>query len=351
MGGISLLIPIKWHILSWLGFIALYALYRDKIAGEEFGNGFDFLIFLVYHIVLFYVNAFWVLPLAFKKKKKVWYRVPLYLFLEVIFVLGLVIGASIVLGGLEISLDSNQPWQLIITNFFLISLPLFYGLILSLAFYGLRWGILQYKANRTAKHQNDLLLNAVEIHRQDWRKAQLNPHLLFSLLNTLRYITRHTPRETVHAMNILIHMMRYYVDKSPQGMILLVEEMKQVERLVELNSIRFGKNPVLQWHIEGRFEGIRIIPMLVLLLVENMLTHGVVFDGAYPATIAVKVSEKQLLVYTENRISTDKKEESTGNGLENLGERLQHFYPGRHTFHYGAVNGVFRVDVCISLDS
>src|SRR5690606_5033144 len=108
------------------------------------------------------------------------------------------------------------------------------------------------------------------------------------------------------------------------------------------------KNPVLQWHIEGSFEGIRIIPMLVLLLVENILTHGVVFDGAYPATIGVEVSGKQLLVYTENRISTNEKEESTGNGLENLGERLQYFYPGRHNFHYGAVDGVFRVDVRIS---
>ncbi len=331
-------ISIKWHFIGGIVLFIFYWLYKVCVAGDKFGNNADFLVLLFFHIPLFYLNALVILPRVFKYNRLVIYRALYCLLLETIVLLLVMTGLSLIFGGLTIDVDLSKSWVIDIGNSLLMIFPYIFSLILSVAYYAVLFYAQGYFQS---KSENADLEESIHIYKQAWRKAQLNPHLLGNLMSALRHITIHTPKKAPKAMGIVIEIMRYYVENSPRPYIPLVEEMDQVKNLISLNELRFERNSEIQFDIKCEMEEVMIIPMLLVPLVENIFNYAVLGDSNYPAKIHGSLLPGSYYFYTENWVMTKKPNESTGSGLTNLQDRLNYFYPDRHSFEYGMVGRKF----------
>lgn len=343
-------VPVKWHIIGWVLLVFIYYAFLITVLKDSFGNFVDFAFFIFFNVLVFYFNVLWLLPKSIRDSNKALYRVPLYLLSEVLGLVVLLALVSLALGGLTLNLI-EKPYGIFIWNFFEILFPFSYGLFLSLVYHMVLCIVKQKKAKDKVKRKNDRLTHEVEISRQNWLKAQLDPHLLFNILPMLRYTMEHSPEEAAKALAILNKMMRYYLRKTANGLIPLADEINQVRNLMALNQIRWGENQNVKLIISGEDDNLQTIPMILLVLVENMYKYGVLGDEAQPAILEVKRSKDNLFIYAENLIKDSVDVVSTGIGLRNLKERLDHFYPCKHTFKAGAKGDVFVVSLELEVES
>lgn len=340
---------ISWHVLGWILLIFIYYAFLITVLQDSFGSIVDFAFFIFFNILVFYVNIFWLLPKSTRNFEKAFYRLPLYLFLEVMALLLLLTLVSLALGGLTLDLIV-KPYGIFILNFFQMFFPFSYGLFLSLVYYGLLLGIEQFRGKERVKQDNKRLINEVEINRQNWLKAQMNPHMLFNILPMLRYTIEHSPEEAYRALAILNKMMGYYLKNTKNGLIPLLDEIAQVKNLMALNQIRWHDRVNLKLIVLGEFGSVQTIPMILLVLVENIYKYGVLDKSERPATIEIKQLDAKLFISTENWIKDAVEVVSKNIGLENLKDRLAHFYPDKHRFAVTVKGDIYRVDLCISLD-
>lgn len=117
-----------------------------------------------------------------------------------------------------------------------------------------------------------------------------------------------------------------------------------------LNQIRWHERVNLKLIVPREFGSVQIIPMILLVLVENIYKYGVLDESERPAIIEIKQLDGKLFIYTENWIKDAVEVVSENIGLENLKERLAHFYPDKHRFEVTINADKYKVDLCISLD-
>ena len=146
--------------------------------------------------------------------------------------------------------------------------------------------------------------------------------------------------------------MRYNLEGAgSDGKTLLNLELEQVENLVEINRYRFDRELCLEIRLSKGPEGLRIIPLVLITLTENLFKHGHLTDPYHPALLEVSTDERGLMSYsTRNRKkakSTDKRTSSLG--LENTRIRLQHSYPGRYTLNIQEDQNFFELQLTLLL--
>ncbi len=123
--------------------------------------------------------------------------------------------------------------------------------------------------------------------------------------------------------------MRYSLNtKSGDRPPLLAEELKQLNNVISINQMRFGNRLQIQFEQNGDPEGIRIIPLVLITLVENAFKHGELGNPEHPMHILLNISEYQesLVFSVSNLKKTGPKDNSHGIGLENIRRRLELVY-------------------------
>lgn len=166
-------------------------------------------------------------------------------------------------------------------------------------------------------------------------KAQINPHFLFNTLNNLFGMARKQDPQTADGIAGLSHLMRYMIYESNVELISLEKEIKQIDRLIELQKLRFTKEDDIQidFTSQGELENVQIPPMLLIPFVENAFKHGISLTTPSFVRIRLDVDEDKLefLVSNSKHSRPEKKEEiGLGIGLKNVSRRLELLYPGKH---------------------
>jgi len=97
---------------------------------------------------------------------------------------------------------------------------------------------------------------------------------------------------------------------------------------------------------KGEVAGKRIAPLILVAFVENVFKYGVSKQQASVITISVEVKNDRLFFHTDNPLFPDKKEQvSTGIGIDNTRQRLQHLYQQQYDLSVGQENGRFVVNL------
>jgi sensor histidine kinase YesM len=78
-------------------------------------------------------------------------------------------------------------------------------------------------------------------------KTQINPHFLFNTLNNLFGLARKQDPKTADGIAQLSHLMRYMIYDSNADKIELEKEVQQIQRLIELQKLRFEKEDLCSW--------------------------------------------------------------------------------------------------------
>lgn len=195
-----------------------------------------------------------------------------------------------------------------------------------------------------------ILLEVAEVDRQrsfaaaarlEALQAQIRPHFLFNVLNTIISFSRTDPDR---ARDLLIQLASFFRRSlSHRGAtILLKDEIDYVETYLHLEQARFGDK--LRYRIRIQPEALRVpVPILMIQpLVENAVLHGIA-EKEEPGMVSVTVRyrETDILIYiSDNGTGIPKSKqyeifemgagEGTGVGLSNVAERLVGIYGNKY---------------------
>jgi two-component system, LytTR family, sensor kinase len=192
-------------------------------------------------------------------------------------------------------------------------------------------GIGYYFANEGIKHQKKLRLIEKEKHEAEYAflRAQINPHFLNNTLNFFFAKSLPLSQELADGIMILSQIMRYSLEMDKDDrMTLLDEEIGHIKNVIKINQLRFNNKLQIDFNVKGNTNNVRLIPLILITIVENILKHGSCTDQAHPVKIALSIDEinHKIQLNTWNIKKNGPKELSSGIGMENIKKRLRNHY-------------------------
>ncbi|MCQ6958324.1 histidine kinase [Mucilaginibacter sp. JC4] len=180
---------------------------------------------------------------------------------------------------------------------------------------------------------------------------QISPHLLFNSLNFIYGAIHKLSERAGKGVMLLSEIMRYsLVSSEDNRTVLLADEVDQIERLIELSHLRFEHQLYIRFIKRGKLKGVRVLPLILITLVENMVKHGDLGAPNQPGRISLTYMENQLAFKTENLKRTSSPHPPGGIGLKNIEKRLSNFYPDRYEFEIQDTETLFTVTLNINLN-
>lgn len=194
--------------------------------------------------------------------------------------------------------------------------------------------------NQQVQIENQQLRAENLLNQFEALKNQLNPHMLFNSLNTLRSLIRETPDKAQDYLQELSYVLRYTLQGGESNSVSLREEMEFVNAYTFLLKMRYEDN--LQFETDTIPEDIaakQLPPISVQILIENAVKHNEI-SNRKPLLIRVVADEEGLTVTNpvQPKLTPSR---GTGIGLNNLAKRYQLLYKKEITVWEG--NGIFSV--------
>ncbi len=238
---------------------------------------------------------------------------------------------AIGIGGIAYQIISGVPYPFSIPNFLINWVNTGLVTMIWSLFY---FGFVLFKKYQRAEIERWKLQATAREAELNLLKSQINPHFLFNALNNIRALILEDPMKARKMLTNLSDIFRYSINYTKNQKVSLESELEIVQNYFELASIQYENK--LRYHIEvdPRLNNYQIPPMLIQLLVENAIKHGIARlpEGG---EVEVRASQKEgkLLIEVLNSGSLFQKtkttEPSTGMGLANIRERLQLLYDSR----------------------
>lgn len=167
--------------------------------------------------------------------------------------------------------------------------------------------------------QAENILNQYEV-----LKNQLNPHMLFNSLNTLRSLVREDQDKAQEYIQELSRVLRYTLQGNDSKSVTLRDEMEFVSAYIFLLKMRFEDNLSFDIRIDKQYDDHRLPPMAVQMLIENAVKHNEISDRR-PLSIRVYTEGEELVVTNpvQPKLTATA---GTGVGLANLAKRYHLLY-------------------------
>ncbi|KQM65209.1 hypothetical protein ASE74_10080 [Pedobacter sp. Leaf216] len=196
--------------------------------------------------------------------------------------------------------------------------------------------------------QQEVMEKRLEVSKNAFMRAQVNPHLLF---NALSFIHRRIRKTDEIGGDMVIHLadlMRFAIDIDDHDVeIPILEEIEQVKSFIWIFSNIHARNFYLDLQLEGDLAEVRIIPLILVTLIENMYKHGDLSGGDTPGIMSVVHSANSLEISTWNKIAPMARAHSSNRGLVNLEQRIKSVKAADSLVNFGAVDDCFFVNISI----
>jgi LytS/YehU family sensor histidine kinase len=181
-------------------------------------------------------------------------------------------------------------------------------------------------------------------------KLQVSPHFLFNTLNNIYSLAQLKSDDAPEAILKLSQLMRYMLYEADTPRVALEREVQYLHNYVDLQRMRLADDVVISFVTEGQLQGKLIEPMLLIPFVENAFKHGVSYQHASVIAFTLQVADNALLFTVHNRCfetASATPDPASGIGLQNIQQRLQLLYPGRHRLHIHQTDDEFLVNLSL----
>jgi len=194
----------------------------------------------------------------------------------------------------------------------------------------------QYRSNQIKNLQLETALKDSELNTL---KGQINPHFMFNSLNNIRGLMLEDVEKSRDMITRLSEMLRYSLTKNKIDTIALKEELEMVDNYIELSKIQFEDRLQYSFNIDGTLLNVEIPPMVVQMLIENAIKHGI-SSLRQGGSIHLSITElqKQLIIIVSNSGVLTKNSSSTHVGIQNIKKRLALLYKEKASFNLKAEN-------------
>ncbi|MEG0074558.1 MAG: PocR ligand-binding domain-containing protein [Eubacterium sp.] len=177
-------------------------------------------------------------------------------------------------------------------------------------------------------------------------QAQINPHFLFNVLNTIgRLALLENAEKTQEMIYSFSDMMRYTLKKENTNIVTLKEEIEHVRNYLSIQKMRLGERLDYSIHINDDTEEVMCPFMSIQPFVENAINHAIEPNAAGGKVMITGEMENDVLMV---RVIDDGKgmsseligkildgnydpesqgnENNTGIGIDNANKRLKYYY-------------------------
>lgn len=216
--------------------------------------------------------------------------------------------------------DSRQIW-----DFYLSGL-----------FYTIQFGIFHIYDYYSKMQSKDLVIAQQNQLRLESElialKAQLNPHFLYNVFNTINASVPPKAEKTRNMIAQLSDLFRYQLNASKEEWVTVKDEIDFVTKYLDLEKERFGNRLKYEITIEEDLFSCLIPPLIIQPIVENAVKHGIspLITGGNVVISAFKDADNLLIRVSDTGIGIDKEAKNNvftkGVGLFNTHQRLTKMY-------------------------
>ncbi len=160
-------------------------------------------------------------------------------------------------------------------------------------------------------------------------RMQLHPHFLFNSLNAVAVLVRdQNTRGAARVVELLGEMLRELLRPDRPHEVQLSEELRFVERYLEVAHVRFSDRLRVEWNIDAAARDALVPDLLLQPIVENAVRHGVARRAdAGRIEISAHVRDAVLeLQVRDDGAGLHERSDTEGVGLSNTRERLRTLY-------------------------
>jgi sensor histidine kinase YesM len=120
--------------------------------------------------------------------------------------------------------------------------------------------------------------------------AQLQPHFLFTALNTIATLVHENPAAAERVVLKLSGLMRQTLDVSPQELVPLRDELRLLASYLDVEQARFEERLVVRWDVAPGAEDALVPHLLLQPIVENAVVHGL---RPLPGPVTIGISARR----------------------------------------------------------
>ncbi|GAB3550794.1 sensor histidine kinase [Spirosoma fluminis] len=177
----------------------------------------------------------------------------------------------------------------------------------------------------TKEVEKQRLIQEQEILSTELRvlRAQVNPHFLYNTLNHFYIRSLEVDPELADSIVKLSDIMRYSMRDDFQSAA-LTDEINYMEQYISLHQLRYPLH--VDFQVTGDPDQQRILPLLLIGLVENAFKHGTMSDPNHPLIIRLHIHDDRIEFFSSNLKNKKQRVNSNQIGLTNMQQRLERAY-------------------------
>jgi two-component system, LytTR family, sensor kinase len=323
------------HVLAWS--IVLFFPYLVSDAGNRYKigplPGLYFTLSGIIHILIFYVNAFFLYPRLLN-------RTYWWLYIASVILL-IVLSVRVKFYILASWFPNDLPdarTHVLFPSVLVFIVSVFYSITVE-----------KIRAEKWQK-ENEAMQLGMELKLL---RSQISPHFLFNILTNLVSLARKKSDQLEPSLLMLSGLMRYMLYGADKK-ISLQQEAEYLKSYIALQTLRFGRdvNIVVNMEVPPGETNYSIEPMLLVPFVENAFKHGTGYEDQPFININLAVREGVLVFEVKNKFNREtdtSKDDNSGIGLSNVRSRLTLLYPGRHDLVIHSDNNLFSIHLTLKL--
>lgn len=174
-------------------------------------------------------------------------------------------------------------------------------------------------------------------------KAQVNPHFLYNTLNYFYIKSLEVDAELAESIIKLSEIMRYSM-REDFNTAKLSEEINYMKQFISLHQLRYPM--YMDFKVTGDIDNKKILPFLLIGLVENAFKHGNMTNPNHPFIIKINVYADCIDFFSSNLKNKKKRFESNHIGLSNMRQRMDRAYE-KYTFDINNTDDIFSCSLII----
>ncbi|MFS4482188.1 sensor histidine kinase [Hyunsoonleella sp. 2307UL5-6] len=207
-----------------------------------------------------------------------------------------------------------------------------------------------YHQLKTVNLKQIQLENNLKESQLNTLKGQINPHFMFNSLNNIRGLILEDVDKARVMLTSLSETLRYSLTKSDSNSIALEDELEMIENYVAISKIQFEDRLTFIKKIDDVCLNIKIPPMIIQMLVENAIKHGIsnIKEGG-TVCLSTHVKDNQLQIIVSNSGHLSQNKNGTQLGVQNIKRRLNLLYGETSTFNLEAQDNAVVATIKIPL--
>lgn len=333
------------HIPAIALLFVVYSTYTRSSIADGLLNDADLLVQLILGTALFYGNLYGYFPLVGRRwgwqNRVMWLAV----LVEWVAVVALIVLLSVLVGGLELHARSLRGLTFHVANSTAALFPLFLCVLYSVQHYNMYR--LEHDKQKGLRQLADMGQHLDTLKKQ-WLHANLPEHFLLNGMTLLRQLVMDRSPHAGKAFDWMVDILHYGLDTRHSETVPVKKELKMVRKYIDIYRMRKRSTFGVKLTKKGPLEQVRILPMAVLGLVENIFAHGDL--QSHPAELHVEYRYPYLYITTTNMYSARATKRHTGFGLSNLRMRLENVYPDAFILENGLDDDRYVVSLLVSTD-